>query len=93
MAGAMIIEIAAEKGYKLGPISPRVVQTAINRLGGPGYGLLGEALLERVGLSYVFKAERGQQDSAYAPYTAAYERVRGLLRSWVAKQIDFKLGV
>ena len=92
MAGAMIIEIAAEKGYKLGPLSPRVVQTAINRLGGPGYGLLGEALLERVGLSYVFKAERGRQDSAYAPYTAAYERVRGLLRSWVAKQIDFKLG-
>src|SRR6185295_19658213 len=89
LAGAMIVEIAAERGYKLGPLSPRLVQTAINRLGGPGYGLLGEALLERVGLSYVFKAERGRQDSAYAPYAAVYERVRGLLRSWVAEQIDF----
>jgi hypothetical protein len=93
MAGAMIVEIAAERGYKLGPISPRILQTAINRLGGPGYGLLGEALLERVGLSYVFKAERGAQDSAYAPYAAVYERIRGLLRSWVAQQIDFKLNV
>jgi Fatty acid desaturase len=91
LAGAMIVEMAAERGYRLGPIAPRVLQTAINRLGGPGYGLLGEALLERVGLSYVFKAQRGRQDSAYAPYSAGYERVRGLLRSWVAKQIDFKL--
>jgi len=40
-----------------------------------------------------FKAERGRQDSAYAPYAAVYERVRGLLRSWVAEQIDFKLSV
>jgi hypothetical protein len=89
--GALLVEIAAEKGFSLGPVSPRVVQAAVNRLGGPGYGLLGEALLERVGLSYLFRREKGGQDSAFALYDGAYERVRGLLRSWVARQIDFKL--
>jgi hypothetical protein len=91
--GELIVEIAAARGYKLGPISPRVVRAAANRLGGPGYGLIGEALLERVGLSYVFEAERGPQDSALIPYQGMYERARALLRSWVAQQIDFRLDV
>ncbi len=91
MTGALLVEIAAEKGFSLGPISPRAVQTAINRLGGPGYGLLGEALLERVGLAYMFRREKGEQDSAFALYDGVYERVRGLFRSWIARQIDFKL--
>lgn len=89
--GALLVEIAAEKNFSLGPISPRLIQTAVNRLGGPGYGLLGEALLERVGLSYLFRCERGQQDSAFALYDGPYERIRSLLRSWIARQIDFKL--
>ena len=93
MAGKLVVQIAVERGIKIGPISPRLVQAAVNRLGGPGYGLLGEALLERVGLSYMFRAENGRQDSAFALYNGAYERVRAILRSWVAKQIDFRLDV
>ena len=93
MTGRLLVQIAVERGYNLGPVSPRLIQTAVNRLGGPGYGILGEALLERVGLTYLFCAEHGRQDSAYTPYAAAYERIRGLLRSWVAKQIDFQLDV
>ncbi len=92
-AGALLVEIAAEKGFTLGPVSPRTIQAAVNRLGGPGYGLLGEALLQRVGLSYLFRHERETQDSAFALYDGAYERVRSLLRTWIANQIDFHLGV
>lgn len=90
-AGALLLEIAAERGIRLGPVSPAVIRTAIDRLGGPGYGLLGEALLERVGLSYLFKRDRERQDSAFVLYGGVYERVRGLLRSWVARQMDFRL--
>ena len=88
---ADLMEIAAERDMKLGPLSPAVIRTAIDRLGGPGYGLLGEALLERVGLSYMFKRNRDRPDSAFALYDGAYERVRGLLRSWVARQMDVRL--
>ena len=91
MTGALLVEIAAEKNFDLGPISPRLIRAAANRLGGPGYGLLGEAVLERMGLSYLFRSKRERQDSAFALYDGAYERVRGMLRSWVAKQIDFRL--
>lgn len=93
LTGKLLVDLAAEKGFRLGPVSPRVVRTALNRLGGPGYGLLGEALLERVGLSYVFQPSRERQDSAFALYDGAYERVRALMRGWVARQIDFRLGV
>lgn len=93
MTGALIIEIAAKRGIRIGPVSPRLIQVAANRLGGPGYGLIGEALLERVGLSYLFKPEEGRQDSAFALYQGPYERIRALLRSWVAQQIDFRLDV
>ena len=93
MTGRLLVQLAVERGFKIGPLSPRLIQTVVNRLGGPGYGLLGEALLERVGLAYIFAPRAGRQDSAFAPYTAGYERLRGLLRSWVASQIDFRLSV
>jgi len=56
-------------------------------VGGAGYGLIGEALLERVGLGYVFKAPAGRQDSGYRPYGGVQERVRSLFRSWISAQI------
>jgi hypothetical protein len=92
-AGAMLLRIAEEKGITLGPITPSVVRQALDRLGGPGYGLIGEALLQKVGLDYMFRPERGAQDSAFALYGGVYERVRGLARTWIADQIDFNLDV
>lgn len=87
--GRLLVQLAAEKGYRLGPISAAQMRAAVNRLGGPGYGLIGEALLERLGLSYLFHSPAGGQDSAMAPYSGVYERIRGLLRSWIAGKIDF----
>jgi hypothetical protein len=92
-AGAMLVQIAEQKGFHLGPISPGIMRAALDRLGGPGYGLIGEALLQRVGLEYLFRAEHGRQDTAFAPYAGVYERIRTVARSWIADQIDFRLGV
>jgi hypothetical protein len=91
--GEMILRIAADKNISIGPISPAIVRTALDRLGGPGYGLIGEALLERVGLNYMFRREQGAQDSAFALYGGVYERVRSIARTWIAEQIDFNLDV
>lgn len=85
--GELVVALAAEKGIRIGPLSARQVEVALNRLGGPGYGLIGEAVLERAGLDYMFKPQRGAQDSAFAPYSEVYERVRSLLRGWIAARI------
>jgi hypothetical protein len=91
MAGKLLLEVAAERGMRMGPLSPATLRASLDRLGGPGYGLLGEALLERVGLSYFFRTHDGRQDSALSFYEGTYERLRSLARVWVAKQIDFYL--
>ena len=54
----MAMMLAAERDVKLGPLKASQVSAALNRLGGAGYGLIGEALLERVGLGYMFKTGR-----------------------------------
>lgn len=90
--GALLVALAAERGFSLGPVSPRQIKVALDRLGGPGYGLIGEALLEAVGLTYLFTRPSERQDSAFALYDGVYERIRGLMRTWLAKQIDFRLG-
>lgn len=85
--GEFLVGLAAEKGINLGPISARHVQAAMDRLGGPGYGLLGEAVLQRAGLDYLFKASWGRQDNGFRLYEGAYERIRDLVRSWLAAKL------
>lgn len=83
-----MVELAAHKGYRHGPISPRFARGALNRLGGPGYGLIGEAILERVGLSHVFKKSRKGRSVPFHDTLA--ERVRAPIRSWIARQIEVR---
>jgi Fatty acid desaturase len=89
--GALVVELAAQRGHKLGPVSVGQIRAALNRLGGPGYGLVGEAALEKMGLSYLWRASRGRQDRAFHLYDGVYERVRGLLRSWLVAQMEVDL--
>jgi hypothetical protein len=82
--GELVMKLAAEKNVRLGPVPVDVIDRALRRLGGPGYGLVGEAALERAGLGYMFAKRPGQHDRAFGPYEGQYERVRGLVRSWIA---------
>jgi hypothetical protein len=85
--GEFIISIAAQRGVTLGPFNAKQVQMAINRLGGPGYGLIGEAVLQRVGLDYLFKPQEGRQDNGFQLYEGIYEKIRALLRTWIAERL------
>ena len=62
LTGEFVMTLAAEKKMWLGPLQARHVSAALNRLGGPGYGLLGEAVLERGGLGYLFRVGRNGRE-------------------------------
>jgi hypothetical protein len=78
--GQLLMDIAVLRGYPIGPFSPRLVQRTLNALGGPGYGLMGEAILDKVGLLPVGTNRGGM-----------YERVRSSMRGFVAARIDLRV--
>jgi hypothetical protein len=39
------------------------------------------------GLDYVFKVKGERQDSGFRPYEGVHEKVRGLMRSWLAREM------
>jgi hypothetical protein len=88
-AGALLLEVAQQRGLRLGPVEPRYVKAALHRFGGPGFGLLGEALLERAGLAYVFLREA--ESGAAGAGSGTVERIRAVMRSWIAGQLDLRL--
>ena len=85
--GELVMSLASAKRVKIGPLSGRLLADALNRLGGPGYGIIGEAALERVGLDYLFKNSHTHHDSAFLSYAGVHERIRGLVRTWIASQL------
>ncbi len=84
-SGELIVRVVEARGTKVGPLPPRLVRAVFDRLGPHGYGLLGEALLERAGLGYLFR-DRRQTESGRA--ASLPSRLRGMVRRWVADQID-----
>ncbi len=88
-AGRLLLRVAEERRVRLGPLRASHVDAAIRRLGGAGYGLVGEALLENLGLASLYRD--GRRGAAGPPGPAG--RIRGLLRSWLAGQIRVELGV
>jgi hypothetical protein len=79
LTGELVVRLAAAQKVSLGPLPAAPIQAALNRLGGPGYGLVGEAVLERIGLGYMFAAPSSA--------SSAYQRVRALMRSWLAGKL------
>ena len=87
--GELLVDIAVRRGYKMGPFPPKLVQRALNLLGGPGYGLLGEAVLERVGLPLPRDTDKNQ-NSGMRFYTGIYEKIRAKARTFIASKIDLR---
>jgi hypothetical protein len=85
--GRLLVAVAEARGQRLGPLPAGQLRRALDRLGGGGYGLVGEAFLEHAGLSYLFRDRPGP---GRRPGPAS--RLRGLLRSWLARHISVELG-
>ncbi len=91
-SGELLVSIAAERDMKLGPVHPSHLRKALNRLGGPGYGLIGEALLMKVGLDRLYQAPT---ESASGPTAAVHRRVeqiRSVFRGWIADRMNVEVG-
>lgn len=80
-AGKLVMEVAEQQGLKFGPISVSQVNAAMNKFGGTGYGLIGEALMVVAGI-------KGQ----YADHEQGIvNKIRGVVRIWLADEIDKRL--
>ena len=87
LTGQLVLRLAAIKKINVGPVSSRLLDASLRRIGGPGYGIVGEAALQRVGLGYMFERSTERQDSAFAPYSGIHEKVRALVRDWIAERL------
>jgi hypothetical protein len=88
-SGKLLVEMAVAREYPIGPFPARFVRGAMNRLGGAGYGLLGEAVLEKVGLPMPAKWI-GKPDSGIRFHTGIYEGIRSRLRTFIVNKIDVR---
>ena len=88
-SGQLIVEMAVAREYPIGPFPAKFVRGAMNRLGGAGYGLLGEAVLEKVGLPIPAKWV-GKPDSGIRFHTGLYESIRSRMRSFIVNKIDIR---
>ncbi len=87
--GQMLMEMAVRRGYPIGPFPPRAVKQAMDRLGGAGYGLLGEAILDKVGLP--LPNAKGKQDRGVRVPTGVYQRLRSRAREFIGDRIDLRV--
>ena len=92
LLGRLVVHLAAEKGIRLGPLTSRDVEVAVNGLGGPGYGLVGEAVLEMGGLSYLYGPRPGATRGMVPMGTRLSGTLRALLRTWLAGQMALRMG-
>jgi hypothetical protein len=78
--GQLVVDVVDKKDLMSGAIKPKHVRWLLERQGGWGHTLLGEAILERVGLAFMFKKDtEGKPD--------LQTRLRNNLRTWVANKL------
>lgn len=84
--GRLALDLGSWKDRKLAFVKPRHLEWALQRFDGWGYGLVGEAILERVGCSYLFKPQHRENTKE-----GIAERSRAFVRSWLAKQLPVSI--
>ena len=82
--GWLAIDLADKKDKGADGLRPQHLRWAIEHSGGWGYSLVGEALLERLGLAFMFKAQDERRPSWQS-------QARDRLRTWLAGQLPANL--
>ena len=84
--GRLALDLGSWKDSRLGMLAPHQLDWALKRFGGFGYGLVGEAILERVGCSYLFKPQHKEDTKE-----GIAERSRAFVRTWLSRQLPVSL--
>lgn len=82
--GRLAVEVAEMKDFGLGALKGPQVKWALELGDGWGHALVGEAILERLGLSFLFRPEGG-------PPPDLRGRIRAGVRSWLAAKMPASL--
>ncbi len=77
--GWLALDLADKKNAE-GAVKPHHISWVLDHTGGWGYGLVGEAVMERLGLASMFKAKR-PGDGGWR------SRARDRVRTWLAGQV------
>jgi hypothetical protein len=80
--GRLAVDISEMKDYGLGALKGPQIKWALERGDGWGHALVGEALLERLGLSFLFKSSTHEDLRG---------RIRAAVRSWLAAKMPVSL--
>ena len=80
--GRLAFDLGSWKDRRVGMLRSRHLGWALDRFGGFGYGLVGEAILERVGCSYLFRPQHKEDTRE-----GIAEHSRSLIRTWLSKQL------
>lgn len=85
LLGRLVLDLAGRRGARAGPLTAAHVNLALERLGGRGYGLIGEAILERMGLAFLYQKQ--ELGDGLTLSQRGVLRVRALLRAWLAARL------
>ena len=84
-AGQLFVDLAAKRGMSVGPIPLSSARRALDRIGGPGYGLVGEAVLDKFGLP---RPTTDSQTGMSSLPPRLYEAFRARLRGVISNRIE-----
>ncbi len=83
--GQLFVDLAARRGARVGPVPLSAARRALNRIGGPGYALIGEAVLDKFGIP---RHEGASQTAPISLPPRLYETFRARMRAAVASRIQ-----
>lgn len=84
-AGQMFVDLAARRGVRVGPVPLSAARSALDKVGGPGYGLIGEAVLDKFGIP---RPSSASQTGPVSLPPRVYDAFRSRVRAMIAQRVE-----
>lgn len=84
-AGQMFVDLAARRGVRVGPVPLSAARSALDKVGGPGYGLIGEAVLDKFGIP---RPSSASQTGPVSLPPRMYDAFRSRVRAMIAQRVE-----
>ncbi len=84
-AGQLFVDLAAKRGMQIGPVRLSAARRVLSKIGGPGYGLVGEAVLDKFGIP---RPTTQSQTGPISLPPRMYEAFRARMRGMIMQRIE-----